>query len=443
VPRCRALIGTVLLAAVIGVAAPAQARDTGPCSGRAACVPGAAAARPFRPVLPEPTGRYELGRVTLHLVDHDRPDPWKRRRDRELMTTVTYPARHVDWFGRSRWLSAAVAADLDAVAAQAPFSIPSGKVDFAGAHAHSHTGAPVARPPHRHRGWPVVLFSPGFGASHELNTAQIEDLASRGYVVVSFDHTYETPVEFPGGRVVPAAPETLSTDLDVLKTVLKRAIDVRVADTRFVLDELAELDRGHNPDAGHRPLPDGLRRALDLSRVGMFGYSYGGYTAAESMYHDRRIDAGINLDGTIAHGSGLTPAWPYLPGKAVTRGLDRPFMLFGQQGHNHLGPTQEAPADLSWPQFWANLHDWKLDISLNGGEHGSFSDLQVLVPQIADVFDLPDDTVEPLVGTIDPNSSIAAQRAYIAAFFDLHLRRGYSRLLDGPTRRHPDIQFIR
>ncbi len=64
-------------------------------------------------------------------------------------------------------------------------------------------------------------------------------------------------------------------------------------------------------------------------------------------------------------------------------------------------------------------------------------------PQVADFFfELPADTVEPLVGTIDPDRSLAAQRAYLAAFFDLHLRHRDSQLLDGPTRRYPDVQLI-
>jgi hypothetical protein len=63
-------------------------------------------------------------------------------------------------------------------------------------------------------------------------------------------------------------------------------------------------------------------------------------------------------------------------------------------------------------------------------------------PQVADFFELPADTVERLVGTIDPGRSLAAQRAYLAAFFDLHLRHRDSQLLDGPTRRYPDVQLI-
>ncbi|MHC8564033.1 hypothetical protein ACW23B_26315 [Streptomyces albidoflavus] len=50
-------------------------------------------------------------------------------------------------------------------------------------------------------------------------------------------------------------------------------VETRVGDTRFVLDQLAT----------GRGLPEGLGRALDLERVGMYGHSGGGATAAEAM----------------------------------------------------------------------------------------------------------------------------------------------------------------
>jgi hypothetical protein len=400
----------------------------------------------FTPSLPKPTGPYAIGRTTLHLIDDERPDPWTPGQARELMATVTYPARHVERYPRSRWFSRAVAEDLEASLAQPPTSLTPGSVDLVRARARSRAEAPVARPSGRRaRGWPVVLFSPGGGASREQNTAHIEDLASHGYAVVSFDHTYEAPVvEFPDGRVARQVPELLSADPKVLSVVFKRMIDARVADTRFVLDRLAELDRGRNPDAGRRRLPSGLRGALDLSRLGMFGYSYGGYTAGEAMVGDRRIDAGVNLDGTMAHGFGLSEDWPYAPGEVVRRGLDRPFMLFGNENHNHLAPGGFPDGgDPSWRDFWTNQRGPKLDLTLRRSEHGSFSDLQIAAPQFVRALGLPPGTFEPSVGTVDPDRSIAAQRAYIDAFFDLYLRHRDNRLLDGPSPAYPEIEFVR
>jgi predicted dienelactone hydrolase len=105
---------------------------------------------------------------------------------------------------------------------------------------------------------------------------------------------------------------------------------VRVADTKYVLRTLERLAAGQNPDAEQRTLPRGLGRALDLRKVGMFGYSLGGFAAGETMVTDRRIDAGANLDGTMQFGfpEGVLS-------EVAKRGLDRPFLLFGAMGHSH------------------------------------------------------------------------------------------------------------
>lgn len=43
--------------------------------------------------LPEPSGVYEVGTRSLHLVDENRADPWKPKiGPRELMTSLWYPA---------------------------------------------------------------------------------------------------------------------------------------------------------------------------------------------------------------------------------------------------------------------------------------------------------------------------------------------------------------
>jgi hypothetical protein len=54
----------------------------------------------------------------------------------------------------------------------------------------------------------------------------VEDLTSRGYVVVTIDHTHDaTEVEFPGGRVETV---TLPPDTEAVNT---EAVAVREADT--------------------------------------------------------------------------------------------------------------------------------------------------------------------------------------------------------------------
>jgi hypothetical protein len=385
--------------------------------------------RSLRPVLPDPTGPYRAGTTELHLVDPGRRDPWRSERRRELMVSVWYPAR-ASWSGttpRVPYFRPQVA-EAYAASADAQLGLRTGQVDWAGIRTHARTSPPVLR---RSGGLPVVVFSPGAGVPRSLGTVVVEELASRGFVVLTVDHTHEAPVEFPGGRL------ELPADFDGTPTERNHvALPARVADVAFVLDQLGVLAAGGNPDAGNRPLPDGLGGALDLTRVGMFGHSAGGFAAAEAMLVDRRIDAGIDMDGSMAYSFDDNDL-----GDVVEHGLDRPFMLMGAGLTSGLPHThREAP---EWRQFWVNSTGWKRDLYVAEGEHFTFADQQILLPQIDAVHDLSPEQLLPRIGTVDPGRITASVRAYVVAFFDQHLRHRHRRFLDRPSWRHPDVTFIR
>lgn len=237
------------------------------------------------------------------------------------------------------------------------------------------------------------------------------------------EDTHETnPVEFPGGRV-----ELQKEPITGAET-RRKAIGTRVRDVRFVLDQLAVLRTGGNPDAEGRRLPRGLDRALDLGRIGMYGHSAGGMTAAEAMRTDRRIDAGINLDGTLQYS-----ATEFLP--VAPEGLDRPFMLMDKANQTHLNKP-------SWRSFWDRSTGWKRDLSLERGGHYSYTDVQAVLPALDEYLDIPAETREGYIGTVDPASSTAAQRAYVTAFFDAHLRGRPRPLPNRPSPLHPEVRFV-
>jgi predicted dienelactone hydrolase len=121
-----------------------------------------------------------------------------------------------------------------------------------------------------------VLYSPGLGTSRTFGSQQVEDLVSHGYVVVTVDHTGEAPAEFPGGRITTSTMPS-ADDTEVYRT----AIRTRTEDLGFVLDQLERLPVGF----------------LDLKHVGVLGFSAGGFAGAQLMLTDRRVDAGVNLDG--------------------------------------------------------------------------------------------------------------------------------------------------
>lgn len=377
--------------------------------------------------LPEPSGRHPLGVTEMHLVDRDRPDPWLEGKPRELMVSVWYPAEDVKDRPLKPYMKPDAAAHFER-STLGSIGLKPEEVDLKGVRTHAFSGAPVDVGRTQR---PVVLYSPGGSLPRTVGTVLVEDLASRGYIVVTIDHTYEaSEVEFPGARLETASlPEEAS---------LKKMISVRVSDVRFVLDRLEGIRDGSNPDAERRSLPNGLAQSLDLSKVGMFGHSAGGITAAEAMLNDRRVDAGVNLDGSLIYSS---DAGTY--GEVTEHGLDRPFMLMGagKSGPDDKPHTHRAAPD--WKAFWENSTGWKLDLHVPEGEHFTFTDYQAIVPQLDEILGVPEWLVVGMIGTVAPERIVASQRAYVAAFFDQHLRGERQELLENPSPDHPNIDFVR
>lgn len=388
----RGVVGAALAA---GVGVPIGITGV---AGRAAATP--ADSGPDRLTLPAPTGPYRVGTVPLHLVDRSQPDPLAGPgRYRELMISVWYPARDVRRYPLAPWMTAASmrmllhSAGFDPDAVRAPLTA-------------GHECAPVLHPGGR---LPVVVYSHGAGSHRSDTTIVVQELASHGYVVVTVDHTYDGFSEFPDGRVTvqednyDATPWTYSHDL------------------RFVLDQIADLAAGRNPDVGHARLPAGLGSALDLNRIGMFGWSKGGTATALTMGTDRRVRAGLSLDG------------PMVSQPRPTTDLYRPFMLMTAE---HTRTTEPAVAE-----FFAHLRGWRLNIHAAGAIHSSYGDNQWLVPQLARVIGMSDEELAGWIGTLDPTRAVRIGQAYPLAFFDRHLRhRGH--LLSGPSRSFPEVTFV-
>ncbi|MDN5915161.1 MAG: lipase [Pseudonocardia sp.] len=390
-----------LLAAAACVAVVAGAAIGLP---RLVAVNRALPAEPVPFALPAPTGPGRIGSLDLHLVDHDRPDPWAPDGGpREVVATLWYPALPDDDAPPVPYLAPRVASFLDQ--SWSEIGVEPGAVAFAEAVTHAHNRAPVADAAPR----AVLLYSPGGGNPRAFGTTLVEDLVSHGYVVLAVDSTYQAPVELPDGLTFPAR----GVDM-------KQALAERVHDLRFALDQLGVIRDGGNPDAARRALPAGIGALLDLDRVGLFGHSMGGFAAAETMLADRRVDVGANLDGS------MTPEYSADPAAR----LDRPFLLLsaGTDGdraapHTHLG----AP-DLA--RYWDRMTGWKREVHLPDGEHMSLSDLQSVLPAIAAGLPLDTDAVRTAIGTVDPAASLQVQRRYLRALFDQHLRGTPQPVLD-------------
>ncbi|MFC9131237.1 alpha/beta hydrolase family protein [Streptomyces sp. NPDC057099] len=343
--------------------------------------------------LPLPTGPYTVGRRALHLVDRHRTDPWvPRAGNRELMVSVSYPAR-----GTSGSPAAYMTDDEAQLLLEARGLggvVPAATV--AGARTHAREG--VLPAPGR---FPLVLLSPGFSMPRTTLTSIADDLASRGYVVASVDHAYESVgTAFPGGRMLTCAACAQVHTREENAAVARG----RAKDMSFVIDELTKPRR-----AGV------LSRAIDASRIGIAGHSIGGAAAAATMAADHRVRAGVDLDGNFQ----LHPA---------ATGLGRrPFMMLGAESTHSPGGKET-----DWPEAWPHLSGWKRWLTVTGAGHFSFTDL----PYLAGRLGLPDPTV-PLSG----ERGWDITRDYVTAFFDLHLRDVPQPILTGPTAAHPEVAF--
>ncbi|MEU6955042.1 alpha/beta hydrolase [Streptomyces sp. NPDC045714] len=398
-----ATAAALALAALAALAAPASA--SGPAQSTA--LPPASAARgglaePSPPTLPRPTGRYATGRDTLFLTDHERTDPWvPAAGPRQLLVSLTYPARP-----RTGGDPAPYMAEEEArlMLAQRGLEdvVPPELVSGTGTHART-----AARPaPGR---FPLVLLSPGFGTPRATLTGLAEELASRGYVVATADHPYEsTGTRLPDGRVLTcAACDKVDAQPDeaARKKVLAAVSAGRAADFSFLLDRLT------GPDPAWRHA-----RTIDPHRVGMAGHSIGGNAASSTMAADRRVDAGVNLDGTF-----FDPV--------AARGLGgRPFLMLGTDpGH---GPG----SDTSWDDAWDRLDGFKRWLTVRDSGHFTFTD----TPEIGEQLGIEDPDA-PLSAA----RSTAITRSYVTAFFDRGLRGRPARLLNGPTPANPEVLFHR
>jgi predicted dienelactone hydrolase len=367
-----------------------------------------APATPAAPVtsLVAPTGHYRAGTVRLHLVDPARIDPTSPAHGlRELEVQLWYPVAGARGFPAAPYLAPLAAAHF-----LASNNLPPGT---ALPQTTGQAGAPADR---RDGPYPVVLYSPGGGTDGALDTGLVEDLAGHGYVVVTMDDTNESPeVEFPGGRLVTG---TFVPDTDAKSLEAQR---IRAADARFVLGELSVLNHGGNPDAEHAPVPAGLAGSLNLSQVGMFGWSLGGAASAQAMHDDPRIKAAVNMDGRF---------W----GPLAREGVNRPFLLL--TGSEHTEQNDPTLASFLTASTGPELH-----LALANSQHPTFSDAEELEPELAQALGLTPGQVAADLGTISPKTAVTDERAYIEAFFGKYLRHQDNHLLDGPSPRFPDIRF--
>lgn len=337
---------------------------------------------------PSPTGPESVGTRVMRLVDSNREDPFlENGTRRELLVRFWYPAvldhscTTAEYTPREVWsyFSQLMRLPLPAVIT------------------NSCQDATVAEGAH-----PVVVFTHGYTGTFTDYTFLFEDLASRGYVVASVDHTYEaSAVEFPDGRFVHSGfGSHLGPKLLEDEASLGFALSVRLDDLKFVANELLHLN-GTGP----------FSNRLDVSRMAIAGHSMGGLAAALAVQHDPRYGAAVIID---VHDG-------YVP-EAVVGSTRTPLFILAS------GREQWTENEC---RLWEKLKGPRFAVNFEGAEH--------LMP--SDAVWLARNAVK--TGTMGPDKAVSAVRNYIADFLDASLRDySLNPMLTEPSPDFPDARVV-
>jgi dienelactone hydrolase len=367
--------------------------------------------------LPVPTGPFAVGRAIFDWTDDANPDklapvPGTKR---ELLVWIWYPATAgllgaVDDYMPSQMRAAAEPGGLLGFLTR----------DLSKVHGHSLRDSDVSP---EQRSYPVVILRAGASAEVWNYSTLAEDLASHGYVVVGFDAPYRTfAVVFPDGRVVRRLPEN-NPELCLEKTgqerehCANRLLTAWSADMAFVLDRLEKLNAS---DASGK-----FTGRLDMTRIGVFGHSFGGAAALQFCHEDHRCKAGIDVDGA-PHGS------------VIQTGIDRPFM-FLLSDHSHEPGAESDLIGANIQSIYDRLPtDGRLRIEIRGANHFLFSDDGGLLKSHIVLRML---RLLGVVG-IDGRRQLVVTAYCLRSFFDAHVKGTGATRLKTSSPLYPEIEVF-
>lgn len=371
--------------------------------------------------LPKPTGPFAVGREVFDWVDNATFDSLApvAGTKRELLVWMWYPAAT----GPSTVVDDYLPEPMrSAIARQAGVLLSDFLTrDLSKVRGHSLRNADVSP---REESYPVVIMRAGASLEVASYSSLAEDLASHGYIVVGVDAPYRTGiVSFPDGRIVKRIPQN-NPEVCLEKTsqerdrCANRFLTAWNSDIAYVLDRLAELSASD---------PSGkFTRRLEMSRVGIFGHSFGGAQATQFCSGDSRCKACIDLDGA-PHGT------------VIQSGIHRPFMfLLSDHGRESDPQTQQIKADIQSIYERIPVNE-RLYVWIRGANHFTFSDDGAVLKS-----HLLRGVLRALgkLG-ISGDRQIAVTRYCLRTFFDAYLKTSSGSTPEMLSPLYPEIQVLK
>ena len=367
----------------------------------------------------QPHGPYSVGTTLYHFVDKERLDDYSAdpTDHRELMVQLWYPSEQKTTEEAEPYIR-----DVSAITQglEHALSFPAWTLSHLGlVKTHAYSNIPLSSAEQK---YPILIFSHGMTGFRSQNTFQVEELASYGYIVVGIDHPYDAAATvYPDGREILIQTHNLSGFEG-----LDEHMPLWTKDVSFILDRLEQLNRQDEQDL--------FTGRLDLDRIGMFGHSYGGATAAQMLMKDARIKAAINMDGTLygdpMPSTGLTKPYLQMNGE---KSIDK--AVFNNKLDQAIAQSGKTKED--YEEFWEETMRRRTNALQGGGytmtiphtSHMSFTDFHLFSPLL------------PNPGE-DPRSVHRIINEVSVTFFDQFLKGVPNSDMDRLAEKYPDIELV-
>jgi len=342
------------------------------------------------PVIPAPSGPYQVGTRIYELTDQSRKEMYSGKDEaRRFIIQVWYPSEPEGSDVRAPWMASA---DIYAPAIATYIDLPSFFLDhLALVKIPAYKESKVAS---TDDGYPIILFSHGWNGFNAQNTGQALELASHGYIVVGVQHTYGAVITvFEDGTVANNYPDALPSGApdDEYEQAAQLLSDQWAGDMSYTLDILtSENSDGNSP----------FYNSLNLSRVGVYGHSTGGGAAIQFCGTDSRCNALLGQD----------PFMRPVSYEILDKGITQPsFFMFSQVWHDDVGSRNNK----LFKPFYENSTDAYGAVYIDGTAHYDFADLPLLSPLAPQL---------GLKGPINGKRVTTIVNDYLLSFFDMALK---------------------
>lgn len=260
-------------------------------------------------LLPVPTGTYKVGTKAIEVTDKRRT-MHRGKGPRRWVIQAFYPLK----------ANIQPTPPLDVPSWYMPGTLDQGSIENKTVYAHAKPMLPSIKVGRQEKtfsnylnitcmrnsdiieehGLPVVLFVPGFGEERQKYTILCEELASHGYVVMSFDAPYISSFVqfFDRSCIVPTIKDIwkIPRDRDYRYKVFDEALSSVIDDLKTVIENLNEI--GEYCFLNYEE-EQKFVSPFDKNKIIIMGHSFGGNVAHSIGFTNERITAVVDIDSKI------------------------------------------------------------------------------------------------------------------------------------------------